>query len=94
LVPCSPVLVVAGSRSTDPLHSVQDEAALAVATRAGDPAPSQDVAPATLSEVVQRYCVVCHNDQLMTGNVSFQTLTSARAENPWWPSAIRSSAPA
>ena len=28
------------------------------------------VAPATLTEVVQRYCQVCHNDQLLTGNLS------------------------
>ena len=78
------VLVVAGSRSTDPLHSVPDEATLAVAARTPvTPAPSQDVAPATLNEVVQRYCVVCHNDQLMTGNVSFQALDVERAaENP------------
>ena len=28
------------------------------------------VAPATLTEVVQRYCQVCHSDQLLTGNLS------------------------
>ncbi len=30
------------------------------------------LAPATLTQVVQQYCVVCHNDQLLTGNQSFQ----------------------
>jgi hypothetical protein len=74
------VLVVAGSRSNELLHSASDEAALAVATRTPvTAAPSQDLAPATLNEVVQRYCVVCHNDQLMTGNVSFQALDVERA---------------
>ena len=28
------------------------------------------VTPATLTEVVQRYCLVCHNDALLTGNLS------------------------
>src|SRR5688500_3504010 len=38
---------------------------------------------ATLTEVVQRYCVVCHNDPMMTGNVSFQSFDVERAyENP------------
>ena len=32
------------------------------------PAP----APETLTEVLQRYCVVCHNDQLLTGNLSLR----------------------
>jgi mono/diheme cytochrome c family protein len=37
------------------------------------PAPRADQpAPATLTAVVQQYCVTCHNDQLLTGNVSFQ----------------------
>ena len=33
------------------------------------------LAPATLTEVVQQYCVVCHNDALMTGNVSLQAFS-------------------
>ena len=37
------------------------------------------LAPATLTEVVQRYCVVCHNDPMMTGNVSFQSFDVERA---------------
>ena len=32
-----------------------------------------------LTEVVQRYCMVCHNDQLMTGNISFQGFEVASA---------------
>ena len=30
------------------------------------------VPAATLTEVVQQYCVLCHNDQLLTGNLSLQ----------------------
>jgi hypothetical protein len=43
--------------------------------RVADAAPaavSAALAPATLTAVVQQYCVTCHNDQLLTGNVSFQ----------------------
>ena len=40
--------------------------------------------PATLTEVVQRYCQVCHNDALLTGNLSLAGFdvdnASARAE--------------
>ncbi len=31
-----------------------------------------DVSPEALTEVVGRYCLVCHNDQLLTGNFSVQ----------------------
>ncbi len=56
--------------------------ALALTPQAAAPAPEiaphnasaphvpLDVSPATLTAVVQQYCVVCHNDQLLTGNVS------------------------
>lgn len=51
-----------------------------------EPGPSHgssSVPAATLTEVVQRYCVVCHNDQMMTGNVSMQHFDVERAsENP------------
>ncbi len=39
------------------------------------PDPSSE----TLTEVVQRNCVVCHNDQLMTGNLSLQEFDVAKA---------------
>jgi hypothetical protein len=42
-----------------------------------DPAPRH--APATLTDVVQRYCVVCHNDGMMTGNLSLQSFAVERA---------------
>jgi hypothetical protein len=50
----------------------------AVAARA-TPSSAHELAPATLTEVVRQYCVVCHNDQMMTGNVSFQSLDVERA---------------
>ena len=41
----------------------------------GSPAP----APETLTEIVQRYCVVCHNDQLLTGNLSLREFSVENA---------------
>jgi hypothetical protein len=49
----------------------------AVAARATP--PDHAIPPATLTEVVRTYCVVCHNDQMMTGNVSLQTMDVERA---------------
>ena len=46
---------------------------------APEPALVHDVSPATLTEVVQQYCVVCHNDALMTGNLSLQTFSVENA---------------
>ncbi len=43
------------------------------------PSPSHSSPPATLTEVVQQYCVTCHNDQLLTGNVSLQAFDVERA---------------
>src|SRR5688572_6477978 len=49
-----------------------------VAFHAATP-PAAPLNPATLDEVVRQYCVVCHNDQLLTGNLSLQTFTVAQA---------------
>ena len=49
--------------------------AAAYAGLGASPTPSA----ATLTEVVQRYCVVCHNDPMMTGNVSLQSFDVERA---------------
>src|SRR5688572_11400165 len=35
--------------------------------------------PADLTAVMQRTCVICHNDQALTGGVSLQTFDVARA---------------
>ncbi|MSR36428.1 MAG: DUF1592 domain-containing protein, partial [Gemmatimonadetes bacterium] len=37
------------------------------------------IAPEDLTKVVQRYCVVCHNDAMLTGNQTFQTFAVERA---------------
>jgi hypothetical protein len=41
--------------------------------------PHASVPPATLTQVVQQYCVVCHNDQQKTGNISLQGFDVERA---------------
>jgi hypothetical protein len=50
-----------------------------VAAAAADPTRSSSVPAATLTQIVQQYCVICHNDQLLTGNVSLQTFEVERA---------------
>ena len=45
-----------------------------------DATAAHDIAPATLTEVVQQYCVVCHNDALMTGNLTLQTFSVENAD--------------
>ena len=77
------ILVVVG---TGPAESVpppsRHEAGAAFAASAAiplEPASSPAVTPATLTEVVQQYCVVCHNDALMTGNVSLQAFSVENA---------------
>src|SRR5688500_8863339 len=37
--------------------------------------------PAALDGVVQRYCVVCHNDRILTGNLSLDSFAVERAED-------------
>ena len=39
-----------------------------------------DGSPARLTELVQRYCQVCHNDQLLTGNFSLERFDVERAD--------------
>ncbi len=43
-----------------------------VAPRAPSTHPSRDIGPEDLTGVVQTYCVVCHNDVLLTGNTTLQ----------------------
>ena len=70
-----------GPVSTLPTPSGHDAGAVfaASAATAPEPALSHSVSPATLTEVVQQYCVVCHNDALMTGNLSLQTFSVENA---------------
>ena len=43
-------------------------------------ASGEAIPPEDLTVVVQRYCVVCHNDQLKTGNLSLQVFDVAEAD--------------
>src|SRR5688572_28260215 len=59
-------------------HPGATESTLAAVSLPPRPAPplvapsSADVSPAALTAVVQRYCQVCHNSQLLTGNLSLE----------------------
>ena len=67
----------AGLAATLSLPSERPEPGLAYTAAGVAPAPPSahsDITPEDLTAVVQRYCVVCHNDQLRTGNVSFQSI--------------------
>src|SRR5690606_3491650 len=44
------------------------------------PPPAPAAAPQALTSVGQRYCQVCHNDQLLTGNLALQGFDVARAD--------------
>src|SRR5687768_6075684 len=44
-----------------------------------DPVRLAPVPAATLTQVVQQYCVMCHNDQLRTGDLSLQRFDVERA---------------
>src|ERR1044072_8663434 len=72
-------------RASTPQHETGAVAVAAAAPHKAQPAhaaaahTTEALSPATLTQVVQQYCVVCHNDALMTGNVSFQTLDVDKA---------------
>jgi hypothetical protein len=69
------LVVKSGPADTPPSSSSRELSSAAIAA----PAPAHEIPAATLTEVVRTYCVVCHNDQMMTGNVSLQNLDVERA---------------
>ena len=75
------VVVGTGPEANVPPPSPRESGAAFVASAAipSEPASSPSVTPATLTEVVQQYCVVCHNDALLTGNVSLQAFSVENA---------------
>ena len=78
--------LVVGSGPAETLTSpaVAHEAGAVFAASVADvdePASPLAVAPATLTEVVQQYCVVCHNDALLTGNLSLQAFAVENASD-------------
>src|SRR5262245_34931868 len=70
-------LILAGRVADSPLPD--PNATVVAAHDPSLPAPADALTDATLNEVVLQYCVVCHNDQLLTGNVSLQSLDVERA---------------
>src|SRR5262245_17051054 len=73
------VAFVLAGRVADHLLTDPDSRATVTAQHPSLPSPAGDFTDATLNEVVLQYCVVCHNDQLLTGNVSLQSLDVERA---------------
>ena len=73
--------LVAGTGPVDTVPSLPShEAVPAYIAAPGTPAPASSIPAASLTEVVQRYCVVCHNDALLTGNQTFQTFSVENAD--------------
>jgi hypothetical protein len=75
------VVVLAGGRVADraaPARLTTPVFGPVFANRSADRSPA--LTAAELNGVVQRYCQVCHNDQLLTGNLSLQGLDVARPQ--------------
>ena len=75
------LVVGTGPEDTGAIPSGHETGATFASLAASFPeaAPSPSVSPATLTEVVQQYCVVCHNDALLTGNMSLQRFSVENA---------------
>ena len=73
------LLIVQGGPGDAPVPPSQVQARAALSVPPTHAAVSEALPAATLTQVVQQYCVVCHNDQLLTGNVSFQALDVDKA---------------
>ena len=71
------VVLVVWSQTTDQVRRASADVVVPVHNAAAVAAPA--LTPAELTKVVQKYCVVCHNDQMLTGNLSLQ---SFQVENP------------
>ncbi|MSR37111.1 MAG: DUF1592 domain-containing protein [Gemmatimonadetes bacterium] len=71
------VVLVVWSQTTDQVRRASADVVVPVHHAAAVAAPA--LTPAELTKVVQKYCVVCHNDQMLTGNLSLQ---SFQVENP------------
>ncbi len=73
------VLIASGGLTDKPTATPAHRAAAAPSVVPATAPETHALPPATLTAVVQQYCVVCHNDQLMTGNISFQSLDVEKA---------------
>ena len=72
------VVLVVWSQTTERVREEVPSEGAAAAHYAA-PLPASALTPAELTPVVRQYCVVCHNDQMLTGNLSLQ---SFQVENP------------
>ena len=73
--------LVVGTGPVDTARSLPShEVGVAYIAAPVPPVPASSIPAATLTEVVQQYCVVCHNDALLTGNVSFQAFSVENAD--------------
>ena len=73
--------LVVGTGPVDTVRSLPShESGVAYMAAPVPPVPASSIPVATLTEVVQQYCVVCHNDALLTGNVSFQEFSVENAD--------------
>ena len=78
------ILVVASPSSSDRRdisEPTPPTASFASAQSFGRPLDAPALAPEDLTPVVQRYCVVCHNDAMLTGDLSLQTFDVAAADD-------------
>ena len=80
------LVIGSGPADTLPSPSGQEAGAAYAASAAPEipmeppaPSPLPSVASEALTDVVQRYCVVCHNERRMTGNLSLEDFDVERA---------------
>src|SRR5688572_228998 len=67
------VLFKGGLAHTEPAPRAEERMGfLPAVASVGSLAAAEDLAPEDLNAVMQQYCMVCHNDQLRTGNLSLQ----------------------
>ena len=76
------MLVVAGGDREITLEAFSGHEATVLPATAPSPRSTllSSSASAALTEVVQRYCVTCHNDGLLTGSLSLQAFSVEQAE--------------
>ena len=72
LVPIAAFVFVTKTAETESVWRVDEPEATVLGAPPVYVATARAVAPEDLTAVVQRYCQVCHNDQLLTGNLSLE----------------------
>ena len=77
----SPGVTISPANRAATDHEVAPAHSWSRANRTSDEAP--DISSEDLTTVVQTYCQVCHNDALLTGNLSLQGFDVAAASDRW-----------